>query len=164
MAEIIQGTTPRLAFELPDVDVSKITKLKLDIYQGNVVIHKNLDEVSLNARTSSVEFSLSDKETLSFSAGVIKVQIRFMLENDTNIYGTHSVPLKVIPLGVAEPFLDTNEDSTSEEGDGDSAGSVSDNENSEDGKSDNDSESDSECKSGYRCSVCPYFYCACKRS
>lgn len=101
MATIIQGTTPSLEIVIPGgVAVADISDLRIDLMQGDLVICKSLNDIMIDKNFNKIYLPLTELETLSFSAGVVNVQLRYRLEGDTNIRATYINPIKVYPMGV----------------------------------------------------------------
>lgn len=107
MAEIIQGTTPCLEVKIPDdIDLEEITALNIDIYQGDLVIDKGLNDVFFDSQTNLMYIPLTEEETLSFSATVANVQMRYTVEGVDSILGTNPYPFRIIPLRVHRKFYE----------------------------------------------------------
>lgn len=102
MATIIQGTTPSLEIVIPGgIAVADLSDLRVDLMQGDLVVVKSLNDVMIDKSFNKIYLPLTEMETLSFSAGVVNVQLRYRLAGDTTIRATYLNPIKVYPLGVS---------------------------------------------------------------
>lgn len=77
MAQIIRGTTPTIEFTFKVVDVSNISSAVLTIKQnGQIVVEK--DKSSAAIGESSISWTLSQEESLSFGRGEIWVMLNWL--------------------------------------------------------------------------------------
>lgn len=105
MAEIIQGTTPSINIALENNHyVDDIVELLATVVQGNKIIKKGLDDVILDSEYNEICINLTESDTLSLSAGVANVQVRYKLECDDNIYASRKYPIRIYPLMVMGLF------------------------------------------------------------
>lgn len=83
MQEIIIGTTPTIVYNFQTVSVSDISTAILTIkYKGNIVIEKELLDAEVG--TASLSWTLTQSDTLSFSAGQrAKMMLNFKLVDGT---------------------------------------------------------------------------------
>lgn len=77
---MIRGTTPKLTLTVQNADFSNLKNLYITFQQKDLVITKGKDDVDIDENVITVPFT--QEETLSFSKGVVDVQIRFTTDSD----------------------------------------------------------------------------------
>lgn len=91
-----RGTTPRLIFNMP-FDVTQISVLWITFKQGaKIQLEKTLEDCGLNADKNQIFVTLTQAETLSFTANkdmIIQLRVKFIndkagvsKEIDTYVY------------------------------------------------------------------------------
>lgn len=70
-----QYTTPTINISIPSTcSVSDIDDLLVTIQQGETVITKELNDVTLDADNNQITLTLTQEETGSFAAGIVDIQ------------------------------------------------------------------------------------------
>ena len=90
-----RGTTPTITYNLTtSLDLTKITALWVTLKNNEDKITFTLDdsEVTFNTTEGTIKLELTQQQTLDFKTGVIKTQIRFLME-DGMAYAT---PIKML--------------------------------------------------------------------
>ena len=100
VSTIVQGTEPSLELSMPrGINVTQVSELIINLTQGDFVIEKTTRDVQIDYNCNRVFVPLTANETLSFSAGVINVQMLYRLGCDNNLRGTFLSPIKIYPKG-----------------------------------------------------------------
>ena len=80
--EIIRGTTPTIVYTFSSVNVRSIVVAYLTIEQaGKVLVEKDLSEATIG--DNSLNWLLSQRETLMFSKGTAKPMVNWLLADGT---------------------------------------------------------------------------------
>lgn len=76
-----RGTTPSIILKITGLSEIELDKIYVTIEQRAVVIEKNNDEIEINGDVA--KFSLTQKETLSLTAGInARLQVRALSKSD----------------------------------------------------------------------------------
>ena len=92
-----RGTTPTLTFTFDEIDHSTIVVAELTIQQN----YKNVIVRNLEKSNDIFYINLSQEDTLKFSNGICRLQVKFKL-NDGNVVVTDILQLSVTDILHAE--------------------------------------------------------------
>ena len=92
---MVRGSTPIYTVSIPDFDLTDKT-VYITIDNGNAQITLSGDRLTVTAdeTASTVAFSLTQRETLMFSAGQAEIQARF-IDNVGMAYVTQKKPIPI---------------------------------------------------------------------
>lgn len=99
MDVITQGTdsTITMVFDSNELDVSKLNSVDIYLQQGNTVLVKTLNDVSVDVDNNCITLIITESESKKFSASVINLQMRYR-EQGSGINATDIQPIKVYPV------------------------------------------------------------------
>lgn len=98
--QIIRGTTPAITINVrSDVNLSNVSAIWVYINQGgNVVIDKELSDVTIHAQTKQIVLRLSQEDTLALNANMGALfQVRILLSSGLAL-ATPAVGVKVLEI------------------------------------------------------------------
>ena len=79
---IIRGTTPTETFVLhgaDELDLTKCSQIWVTITDSYGIDHKwEKDRLTVDAQERTIDLTLTQEETLSFSVGTARIQLRFL--------------------------------------------------------------------------------------
>lgn len=91
---MIPGTTPTFILTLKNAEgyLENTKDLRVDIRQQDVIIKKNMQDLTIDTESNSVGITLTQKETMQFlyKKGAIEIQIHGIL-NDGTVWKTYVV-------------------------------------------------------------------------
>lgn len=92
-----RGTTPTLRLALEDIDTEEIRSLYVTLKQGNLILTKTKDDCVFSQ--GMIQITLTQAETLSFSAAYCEVQVRG-IKTDGTAFASEikSIPVDAILL------------------------------------------------------------------
>jgi hypothetical protein len=77
------GTTPTISIKVnEELELDNIKQIWFTISSNTHKITKTIDDVFLDDEEKTISITLSQEETLLFSAGYVYVQIRVLTKND----------------------------------------------------------------------------------
>lgn len=99
---MIRGTNPKVTLTVDGADFTKLKNLYVTFAQGPTVITKRNNDVEVNGNVITIPFT--QKETLNFKVGTVKVQIRYTdIDGNANATSTTAFTVSdVIMDGVIE--------------------------------------------------------------
>jgi len=98
--QIIRGTTPAITINVrSNVNLSNVSAVWVYINQGgNVVIDKELSDVTIHAQTNQIVLRLSQQDTLALNANMGALfQVRLLLSSGLAL-ATPAVGVKVLEI------------------------------------------------------------------
>ena len=92
---MIRGTTPTIILNLStSVDLEQVKEMWVTLKSALKEKTYEKSELTIEPSSHTVSVTLSQEDTLEFSAGEIRIQVRFLLENG-RAYATNIKALKL---------------------------------------------------------------------
>lgn len=90
-----RGTTPVIKASIKGIELDKVQSLYFTLKQGNTILTKTLDDVTVDADNNLIEVNLSQEDTLKFADGNVQIQLRAMTKDGQAIASN----IKSKPIG-----------------------------------------------------------------
>lgn len=99
MDVITQGTdsTITMVFDSSELDVSKLNSVEIYLQQGNTVLVKTMNDVSVDVDNNCITLLITEGESRKFSASVVNLQMRYR-QDGSGVNATDIQPIKVYPV------------------------------------------------------------------
>ena len=96
-----RGTTPTLTIRVIDMDVGDMGSIYVTFKQGEKLLTKTNEQISVDTEYNTVSIPFSQEETLLFGRGMVETQIRALLKD-----GTTAVASKIRSFSMEKILLD----------------------------------------------------------